>query len=483
MIDKIVQEYSETLNKRGVIHKIAEHPDLRTPAGVQGFLGLTLADGLSTMIMKADNDFVAVIRRDDCRMDLSKIKKELKVSNLRMASDEEFIEVTGLPVGTARVFNPGLKTLLDEKLFEKEYLTGGTGSFTCSFRYKSEDLKKIPNSKVADISKEEITNKRVYAGIRATGRLHLGNYLGSIKGMIELVNSGEYDCIFQVVDLHTITTPYNPETLQQDIREVVLDYLGAGLPVDKCHLTIQSYVPEHVLLSYLLGTIYPVSRLEDLPTYKEKKQMHPKYVNMGLLYYPVLMAADILVYKGEKVPVGIDQEPHLEIAREIARKFNSMFGQTFPEPTRFATKAGYVPSLRGQGKMSKSIEGSYITLTDDLETIKKRLAATPTDMGKGEKVPEEGGVAALLALVKIFEGDKAHGEYTKQYLGEGIKYRQLKEKLAGVIYNELQPIQKRRKYFGEHPEIVDKILEEGRKYCSKIAQETLREVKQKMGLI
>ncbi len=324
--------------------------------------------------------------------------------------------------------------------------------------------------------------KRVFAGIRATGRLHLGNYLGAIKGMIELVKGGQYDCIFQVVDLHTITTPYEPESLKQDIHEVVLDYLGAGLPIDKCHLTVQSYVPEHVLLSYLLGTIYPVSRLEDLPTYKEKKQLHPKYVNMGLLYYPVLMAADILVYKGEKVPAGADQEPHLEVTREIARKFNSMFGQTFPEPTRFTTEGDHVPSLTGEGKMSKSVEGSYINLTDDLETIKAKLAKAPTDMGKGTQVLKEGGVAALLAFVKLFEGKEKRQAYEKAYLGEGLKYQELKEELAQAIFKQLAPIQEKRKYYEAHPQEVERILEEGREYCSRIAKETLEEVHKKMGL-
>ncbi|MBI4999807.1 tryptophan--tRNA ligase, partial [Candidatus Gottesmanbacteria bacterium] len=270
--------------------------------------------------------------------------------------------------------------------------------------------------------------KRVYSGIRATGRLHLGNYLGAVKGMLALQE--KYDCIFGVVDLHTITTPFEPKTLQQDIREVVLDYLAAGLDPKKCHLMIQSQVPEHVELAYLLGTIYQVSRLEDLPTYKEKKLQYPDYVNMGLLYYPILMAADVLIYKGELVPVGIDQEPHLEIMREVARKFNRVFGQTFPEPQRFATKEEYVPSLLGGGKMSKTVEGSYILLTDNLPTIKKRLAAAPTDMGHGKTVPKEGGVANLLTLVEIFEGKEKLEKYEKKYQLSSIKYQVLKDELA-----------------------------------------------------
>lgn len=325
--------------------------------------------------------------------------------------------------------------------------------------------------------------KRVFSGTRPTGKLHLGNYLGGVKGYIALQEKGDLDCIYGIVDLHAITSPYEPKKLQQNIREVALDYLGAGLDPKKCHLVVQSQVPEHLELAYLFGTIYPVSRVEQLPTYKEKKLEQPNYINVGLFYYPILMAADILIYKAELVPVGIDQEPHLEITREIARKFNQMFGKLFPEPQRFATPGESVPSLSGQGKMSKSIPGSYILLTDDLETIKSRLAGAPTDIGKGEKVPKEGGVVNLLTLVELFQGKEAGEKYEKQYLGTGIKYSELKEKLAEAIYKELKPIQERRKYFEEHPEEVDKILEEGRVYCSKIAKATLLEAKKATGLI
>lgn len=325
--------------------------------------------------------------------------------------------------------------------------------------------------------------RRVFSGSRPTGRLHLGNYLGGVKGYLALQEREGLDCIYSVVDLHGMTTPYNPKTLQEDIREVVLDYLGAGLDPKKCHLMIQSQVPEHVELAYLFSTIYPVSRLEQLPTYKEKKAQFPKYVNIGLLYYPILMAADILIYKAELVPVGIDQEPHLEVAREIARRFNRMFPSIFPEPQRFATPGEYIPSLTGEGKMSKTIAGSYILLTDDLKTIKERLARAPSDIGHGKTIPKEGGVANLLILVELFMGEKARKDYEKQYLGKGIKYAELKEKLAKAVYKELEPIQKRRGYFEEHPKEVDKILEEGRKYCSKIAKATLLEAKKAMGLV
>ena len=327
-----------------------------------------------------------------------------------------------------------------------------------------------------------VKKKRVFSGTRPTGRLHLGNYLGGLRGYLALQERGDLDCIYSVVDLHGITTPYKPEKMQTQIREVILDYLGCGLDPKKCHLMIQSQVPEHVELAYLLGTIYPVSRVEQLPTYKDKKKENPDYINVGLFYYPILMAADILVYKADFVPVGKDQLPHIELTREIARKFNKMFGPVFPEPEAFLSPGQLVPSLLGKGKMSKSIEGSYILLTDDLKTIRARLARAPTDTGKGRTLLRDGGVANLLALVELFEGQKARRGYEKQYLGEGIKYARLKADLAEAIYKELKPIQAKRNHYEQQPKLVEQILKRGQVYCSKIAQQTLQEVKEAMGL-
>ncbi len=331
--------------------------------------------------------------------------------------------------------------------------------------------------------------KKVYSGIRATNRLHIGNYLGAVKGMLTVQE--DYDCIFSVVDLHAITTPYDTKILQTNVREIIIDYLAAGLDPKKCLLEIQSQIPEHTELAYLLSTIYPVSRLEDLPTYKDKKAQYPKYVNMGLLFYPVLMAADIMLYKGELVPVGIDQEPHIEVTREIVRKFNSMFGETFPQPHRFNTEGEYVPSLTGNGKMSKSVEGSYITLTDDLETIRKRLANAPTDSGKvgGQIERDKEGVGALFTLLYLFTNkqdgslDHIYEKYENEYRDKTIRYSQMKEELANLIFNELQPLQEKRKYFEEHPQEVDEIIAESREKCLIRARETIQEVKTKMGLI
>lgn len=326
-----------------------------------------------------------------------------------------------------------------------------------------------------------MNKKRVYSGIRATGRLHLGNYMGMVKGILALQDT--YQCIFSVVDLHTMTTPYDPKMLKQSVHDVVLDLLAAGFDRSKSLLEIQSHVPQHTELSFLLATIYPLSRIEDLPTFKEKKLQHPKYVNVGLLYYPILMAADMMLYKAELVPTGKDQEPHLEVTREVARKFNSMFGQTFPEVKRFATAGEYVPSLTGEGKMSKSVEGSYITLTDNLDTIRERLAKAPTDSGDiGGDIPKDGGVANLFTLLKLFTDDTTYNKFVQDYREKKVKYIDMKDVLAQAIYQELHPLQERRKQYAENPKLVDELLEESNRKCLQIAEGTMRKVREKMGL-
>ena len=325
--------------------------------------------------------------------------------------------------------------------------------------------------------------KRVFSGTRATGRLHLGNYLGAVKGYVELQNSSEYESIYMVMDLHAITTPYDKEKLSENTRNVIMDYLACGLDPEKSIITAQSLVPEHSYLAHILSSEITVARMQHLPTFKEKVKQHPDHVTMALLNYPVLMAADILLYRASLVPVGIDQEPHLEVAREIARKMNDKYGTDFPEPKRFATKGEYVPSLTGEGKMSKSVEGSYISLTDNLDEIKKKLSGAPTDSGNGEKIPEKGGVVNLLQLVELFEGLDKRKEYESKYLDEGIRYGELKSGLAEAIYKDLMPIQKQRKIYEDDPSLVDRIIKDGAEKARKIASETIDEVKRKMGLI
>jgi tryptophanyl-tRNA synthetase len=328
-----------------------------------------------------------------------------------------------------------------------------------------------------------MSKKKVLSGIRATGRLHLGNYLGAIKGMLALQENPDYESLYMVADLHTLTTPYNVQELRKNRREIILDYLAAGLDPKKSVL-FQQANSLHAELAFYLSSVMTIARMQHLPTFKEKVKQHPDHATMALLNYPILMAADILIYKADRVPVGIDQEPHLEVAREVARKMNQEYDMDFPEPSRFKTEGEYVPSLLGEGKMGKSIEGSYINMDDDLNTIKARLAKAPTDSGTtGGNIPQEGGVANLFTLLKLFCEKEVFVKFVIEYREGRIRYSEMKQVIAEAIFNELQPFQEKRKYFEENPEEVDQIIAEGNKKASQLAAETVREVKEKMGLL
>lgn len=324
--------------------------------------------------------------------------------------------------------------------------------------------------------------KRVLSGIRASGRLHLGNYLGAVKGMLALQDDPAYETFYMVADLHTLTTPYEKEKLEEQVKEVILDYLAAGLDPEKSVIFIQSQTGEHRKLAYLLATEVSVARMLHLPTYKDKLKENPDDASLSLLYYPVLMAADILAYKANLVPVGVDQEPHLEISRQIARKMNSKYGTNFPEPIRFETEGGYVPSLTGEGKMSKSIEGSAIYLTDSLDEIKSKIAKIPTDSGSGETVPKEGGVASLFTITELVMGKKERENLEQKYLSEGIRYGEHKEKLSKAIFEMLKPIQEKREYFENNPEKVREIIKAGDNKATEVSHGIVEEVSSKMGL-
>lgn len=324
--------------------------------------------------------------------------------------------------------------------------------------------------------------KRVLSGIRATGRLHLGNYLGAVKGMLALQDDSNFETLYMVADAHSITTPYNPDELRKNRKEVVADYLACGLDPEKSIIFAQSDVCQHFELAFYFSSIISVAKMRHLPTFKDKVEQYPNEVTMALLNYPVLMAADILLYKANAVPTGVDQEPHIEVAREVARKMNQKFGTTFPEPVRFETSGGYVPSLTGEGKMSKSVEGSFINLTDSLEVIKAKIAKVPTDSGKGLVVPKKGGIATLLNLIELFEGQEKKIEYKTKYVMEGLRYGEIKEELSQKIFESVREIQLKREEIINREGYIDEVLINGAEKARKIAEETISEVKKKIGL-
>ncbi len=324
-----------------------------------------------------------------------------------------------------------------------------------------------------------MTKKRVLSGIRATGRLHLGNYLGAVKGMLELQDNPEYETLYMVADLHTITTPFNPKELAKNRLEVAIDYLAAGLDPKKSIIFLQAEVPEHTELAFYFSSVATIARMQHLPTYKDKVKQYPQNNTMALLNYPLLMAADILVYKAGLVPVGIDQEPHLEVAREIARKMNERYGLDFPEPKRFETKGKYIPSLKGEGKMSKSVEGSFINLTDTQDEIRRKVRMIPTATVSGGEMSE--GVKALFIFADMYCTDKVDG-YKKEFETGSLQFSMVKDAVAEAIFADLQPIQEKRKQIESDPGYVSAVIKDGVERARTIASQTMQEVKKVMGL-
>ncbi len=324
---------------------------------------------------------------------------------------------------------------------------------------------------------------RIFSAVRPTGEVHIGNYLGAIKQWIELQESNE--CIFCIVDLHAITTPYQPGQLQRNILDLAVAYLAAGLDPEKCIFFVQSQVKEHTQLAWLLGTITPLGELKRMTQFKEKVKRHPEYVNAGLLNYPLLMAADILLYQTDLVPVGKDQKQHVELTRQIARYFNKKFGQTFKEPKVLLPKMGEkIMSLANpKKKMSKTDDpAGCILLFDEPEEIKKKVISAVTDSGKIIKYDpiKKPGISNLLTIYSLFSG-KSIKELEKKFK-EG-SYEKFKKSLAELLIDSLEPFRKKRKELLQREVYLKEILERGRKRAQIIAQSTMAEVSKKMGLI
>ncbi|MBU4338716.1 tryptophan--tRNA ligase [Patescibacteria group bacterium] len=324
-------------------------------------------------------------------------------------------------------------------------------------------------------------NKQVFSGIRSSGELHLGNYIGAIKSFIELQKTR--DCVFMIVDYHGITTPFDPKEIKNTILNVALDYLAAGIDPNKSILAVQSNVPEHLELSWIFSTITPVGLLQRIPTFKEKIRQHPDYVNLGLLSYPVLMAADILIYKAGLVPVGEDQLPHIEFTNETAKRFNNKFGKTFPEVKAKLSEGARIMSLNDPAKkMSKSLgPKTYIALNDSPETIKEKMKKAVTDIGTTGKMTP--ATENLFLLLKILGKPEHYEEFLAEHKKGTIKYSLLKETLAADIADYFAPFRAKRKELEAKPEYVKKILADGADRARKIARATMREVKEKIGLM
>src|SRR6202453_1513359 len=323
--------------------------------------------------------------------------------------------------------------------------------------------------------------KRVLSGMRSTGKLHLGNYVGALDNWVRMQD--EYECFFMVADWHALTTDYaDTSRVKQNTLEVALDWLAAGLDPEKCVIFIQSHVPAHAELHLLFSMITPLGWVERVPTYKEQREniKDKDLGTYGFLGYPVLQSADILVYKADVVPVGEDQVAHVELTREIARRFNGFYGEVFPEPKSLLTPAPKLPGTDGR-KMSKSY-GNTIMLTDPEPVVRQKLKTMVTDPARGRSSdPGKPDVCPVGDLHKIFSSPDTMAKVNEGCRSAGIGCIECKGWAADALVNILNPMQERRKKYEDNPRLAWDILEAGSARDRAIAGASMEEVRALLG--
>lgn len=321
----------------------------------------------------------------------------------------------------------------------------------------------------------------IFSGIQPTGNLHVGNYLGAVKNWVELQNSGAYDCFFCIVDYHSMTGNMTADERREKTRVTAAELFALGLDQKKSTVFVQSHVMEHAELGWIFNTVTPVSELERMTQFKDKSARQAANINAGLFTYPVLQAADVLLYKGTFVPVGQDQVQHIELMRDIVRWFHHRYGAYFPEPKPLLTDTPKVMSLiEPNKKMSKSLGADHvIELADAPEEIQRKLKRAVTATEGGVKAP---GSANLLLLLEHFGERAAYEKFAAVEDSGQIRYGDLKAALGEAVAAFFQPFREERERLLSRPKTIEKLLDRGAKKAQAVAQQTMRDVRTQVGL-
>lgn len=327
-----------------------------------------------------------------------------------------------------------------------------------------------------------MTKDRVLSGMQASGKVHIGNLVGALQNWVKLQD--RYDCYYFVADWHALTTGYaKPEVLHDSVNDLLINFLAAGLDPDKCTIFLQSRILEHAELHLLLSMITPLGWLERVPTYKEKQQEFKDrdLATYGFLGYPLLQTADIIIYRAKYVPVGVDQVPHLEISREIARRFNNLYKEVFPEPDALLTQFPKVPGVDGR-KMSKSYNNA-IYLSDTPKEVESKIKTMTTDPARIKRTdvgnPE---LSPVFQLHKVFSSKEEQDEVTVGCRTAGIGCIDCKKVLIRNVFKVLEPIWTKREELISNPSKVLETVDKGTEKARKAAQETMGLVRKAMGL-
>ena len=323
--------------------------------------------------------------------------------------------------------------------------------------------------------------KRVFSGIQPTGDIHIGNYVGALRQWVTLVE--EYHCIYSVVDYHAVTVEYETSEMSQRSLDTAIILLACGLTPDKCHVMVQSHVPEHTELAWVFNCVTPVGEVERMTQFKDKSKQHRSNINMGLMGYPVLQAADILIYKAGYVPVGEDQVQHVELSREVARKFNSRFGQIFPEPEVILSCAPRILGTEGRSKMSKTLN-NYIGILEEESAMWEKLRTAVTDVNRVRRDdPGDPDICNIFTMHRAFSPEQVFSELDKGCRTASIGCIDCKRVLLKQMTAELRPIRERALALkNDHAYVMD-ALRQGAEACRALAVETMEEVRAALGLL
>ncbi|OPX98589.1 MAG: Tryptophan--tRNA ligase [Syntrophorhabdus sp. PtaU1.Bin002] len=323
--------------------------------------------------------------------------------------------------------------------------------------------------------------KRIFSGIQPTGEIHLGNYVGAIRNWVTLTD--EYDCIFCVVDYHAITVEYEIAEFRKRTIETALILLACGLSPEKCKIFVQSHVPEHTELAWIFNCVTPIGELERMTQFKDKSKQHRANINMGLMGYPVLQAADILIYKAGFVPVGEDQVQHIELSREVARKFNARFGDVFPEPQALLSISPKILGVDGEAKMSKTLN-NYIGLLEDEGAMWEKLRTAVTDVNRVRRAdPGNPEICNIYTIHRAFSENQILLDVDKGCRTAGIGCIDCKKMLFKNMIAELGPIREKALLLMEDTDYVIDVIKAGARDCGAIAKATMAETRSALGVL
>jgi tryptophanyl-tRNA synthetase len=472
------------LKEQNISHELIQHPPIKTVEEGLAFLGITASQGASTLIIDTDKGFFALLRRDDHQVDLEKVKNILGVNRVSLCKPSQVLEITQCEVGYVSPFNPELSTLADETLNECDHIYCGTGSPEYDLKITPANLFQFTKAKTADIIKSGIFRQkpRILTGDTPSGKLHLGHYVGTLENRVKLQN--QYDTFILLANVHAYANDYKSgDIINQNVYEVFLDNLAVGIDPNVSTIYLESGIPEtYELYSYFLTMVTHARAIRN-PSVKEEINYKKFDPSLGFICYPVLQAADILGFNANLVPVGEDQLPVIEQTREIARDFNKAFGETFVVPEAKVGRVARLIGTDGKLKMSKSGHNA-ILLSDDEETLKRKIQYCytdparihATDPGKVEGNP-------VFEYHRAFNPNKEEvADLENRYRTGKVGDKEVKEKLFIALNNFLAPIREKRKYYEDNPKIAKEILVDGTSRARKIVEQTVKEVREKMGV-